>query len=242
MIYCALFLFVSLFTLAVTFSLTSDRYIYPLLPAMYLIGAQILLVGVSSVWRLARALIARRHFARSSRSGAYEPPFFLMRLMLGFSTALVCASVLILPLVPVGNFSLFISRVAGFAYHRHYNDYDAVGQYIHQHWQQGDVVISVSPAISVLYYVGHVDYFFSVNRALYLFEEDSHITDTPTGSIPLFNKSDFQAVLAKHPRIWIITDNGQYQYGLIKAQHFVFPSDFHIVFEGYGSAIYLRGG
>ncbi|MFL5695112.1 MAG: glycosyltransferase family 39 protein, partial [Ktedonobacteraceae bacterium] len=242
MIYCALFLFVSLFTLAVTFSLTSDRYIYPLLPAMYLIGAQVLLVGVYGVWRLARALIAQRYIGRSSGPGAYKPPFFLMRLMLGFSTALVCASVLIMPLLPVGNFSLFISRAAGLAYHRHYNDYDAVGQYIHRHWQQGDVVISVSPAISVLYYVGHVDYFFSVNRALYLFEEDSHITDTPTGSIPLFNKSDFQAVLATHPRVWIITDNGPYQYGLVKAQHFVFPSDFHIVFEGYGSAIYLRGG
>jgi hypothetical protein len=242
MIYCALFLFGSLFTLAVTFSLTSDRYIYPLLPAMYLIGAQVLLVGVDGVWRLARVLIAQRYIGRSSGPVAYKPPFFLMRLMLGFSTALVCASVLIMPLLPAGNFSLFISRAAGLAYHRHYNDYDAVGQYIHRHWQQGDVVISVSPAISVLYYVGHVDYFFSVNRALYLFEEDSHITDTPTGSIPLFNKSDLQAVLATHPRVWIITDNGPYQSGLIKAQHFVFPSDFHIVFEGYGSAIYLRGG
>ncbi|MFL5660577.1 MAG: glycosyltransferase family 39 protein, partial [Ktedonobacteraceae bacterium] len=140
MIYCALFLFVSLFTLAVTFSLTSDRYIYPLLPAMYLIGAQVLLVGVYGVWRLARALIAQRYIGRSSGPGAYKPPFFLMRLMLGFSTALVCASVLIMPLLPVGNFSLFISRAAGLAYHRHYNDYDAVGQYIHRHWQQGDVV------------------------------------------------------------------------------------------------------
>lgn len=242
MIYCAVFLFVSLLTLAVTFSLASDRYIYPLLPAMYVIGAQALLLGVRGVWRLARALIAQRHSGRRSGSVAYKAPFFLMRLMLGFSTALVCASVLIMPLLPVGNFSLFISRTAGFAYHRHYNDYDAVGQYMHRHWQKGDVVISVSPAISVLYYVGHVDYFFSVNRALYLFEEDSHITDTPTGSIPLFNKSDFQAVLATHPRVWIITDNGSYQYGLIKAQHFVFPPDFHIVFEGYGSAIYLRGG
>ncbi len=242
MIYCAVFLFVSLLTLAVTFSLASDRYIYPLLPAMYVIGAQALLVGVRGVWRLARALIARRHIGRSSGPVAYKPPFFLMRLMLGFSAALVCASVLILPLLPVGNFSLFVSRAAGLAYHRHYSDYDAVGQYMHQHWQQGDVVISVSPAISVLYYVGHVDYFFSVNRALYLFEEDSHITDTPTGSTPLFNKSDFQAVLAAHPRVWIITDNGPYQWGLIKAQRFVFPPDFHLVCEGYGSAIYLRGG
>ncbi len=240
-IYCALFLFVSLLTLAVTFSLASDRYIYPLLPAMYLIGAQALVVGIRGIWTLARALIARRQLRQRSGHVAQEPPFLWMRLMLGFTTVLVCAGVLIFPLLPVGNFSLFISRVAGFDYHRHINDYDAVGQYIHQHWQQGDVVICVSPAISSLYYVGHVDYFFSVNRALYLFEEDSHITDTPTGSIPLFNKSDFQAVLAAHSRVWIITDNGTYQRGLIKARQFLFPSDFHMVFEGYGAVLYFRG-
>ncbi|MFL5627253.1 MAG: glycosyltransferase family 39 protein, partial [Ktedonobacteraceae bacterium] len=140
-IYCALFLFVSLLTLAVTFSLVSDRYIYPLLPAMYLIGAQVLVVGIQGIWTLARTLIARRHFGHRSGHVSQEPPFLWMRLMLGFTTVLVCASVLILPLLPVGNFSLFISRVAGFAYHRHMSDHDAVGQYIHQHWQRGDVVI-----------------------------------------------------------------------------------------------------
>ncbi|MFL5628851.1 MAG: hypothetical protein ACJ788_24985, partial [Ktedonobacteraceae bacterium] len=187
------------------------------------------------------ALIARRHVGHRSVHGSQASPFVWMRLMLGFTTALVCASVLIFPLLPVGNFSLFISRVAGFAYHRHYSDHDTLGQYMHQHWQPGDVVICVTPAISSLYYVGHVDYFFSVNRALYLFEEDSHITDTPTGSIPLFNKSDFQTVLAAHARVWIITDNGVYQRGLVKARQFVFPPDFHVVFEGYGAVIYFRG-
>ena len=145
-------------------------------------------------------------------------------------------------MLPISNYNLFVSRQAGFLYHRHYPDYDAVGQYMHDHWRKGDIVISVSPAISILYYVGHVNYFFSIDRALYLFERDGRIVDTPTGSIPILSQSDFQAVLASHKRIWIISDNGLYQMGVTKNGRFTFPPDFHIVFEGYGSAIYLRGG
>jgi hypothetical protein len=110
-------------------------------------------------------------------------------------------------------------------------------------WKPGDVVISISPAISVLYYVKHVDYFFSIDRALYLFERNGTITDTPTGSNPMLNQSDFQAVLSSHQhnRIWIITDNGLYQSAVTKNGRFIIPPEFHIVFEGYGSAIYVRG-
>jgi uncharacterized membrane protein len=240
-IYCGILLFVSLATLALTFSLTSDRYMYPLLPAMYVLGAQALLLGLNSLWRLVRTLVARQHFGQQPGVATQEPPFLLMRLMLSCVTALICFSVLIAPLLPLGNFSLFLSRETGFAYHRHYNDYDAAGQYMHEHWQKGDVVIAVAPAISILYYVGHVDYFFSINRALYLFEKNGHITDTPTGSEPLFNINDFNALLASHARVWIITDNAGYQLQLKRERNFVFPPDFQLAFEGYGAAIYFRG-
>jgi hypothetical protein len=147
-----------------------------------------------------------------------------------------------MPILPISNYNLFVSRQAGFLYHRHYADYDALEQYMQQHWRKGDIVISVSPAISVLYYAGHVDYFFSIDRALYLFERDGHIVDTPTGSTPLLSQGDFQSVLATHKRIWIISDNGMYQAGVTRNGRFTFPPDFQVVFEGYGSAIYFRGG
>jgi hypothetical protein len=149
---------------------------------------------------------------------------------------------LILPVLPLSNYNLFISRQLGILYHRHYPDYDDAGNYLRQHMRPGDVVVAVSPAISIVYYVGRVDYFFSINRALYLFEENGRITDTPTGTTPLLNQSDFQAVLNTHTRIWIISDNSIYQSGTLKWGRFTFPSDFRIVYEGYGSAVYLRGG
>jgi hypothetical protein len=49
-------------------------------------------------------------------------------------------------------------------------------------------------------------------------------------------------VLAVYPRIWIVSDNGFYQHSLTKNGRFTFPADFRIVYEGYGSAVYFRGG
>lgn len=164
------------------------------------------------------------------------------RVLLVSTMMLLCASAVILPVLPLSNYNLFIVRQMGLLYHRHYADYDDAGNYLRQHMRPGDVVVAVSPAISVVYYVGRVNYFFSIDRALYLFEEDGRITDTPTGTTPLLNQGDFQAVLNAHSRVWIVSDRGIYQAGVLKGERFIFPSDFHLVYEGYGAAIYLRGG
>jgi hypothetical protein len=90
-------------------------------------------------------------------------------------------------MLPISNYSLFIDQLPGLAYHRHYPDYDAAGQYMQQHWQKGDIVIAVAPDFSVYYYTGHVDYFFSLDRALFLFERNGHIIDTSIGATALLN-------------------------------------------------------
>jgi len=242
--YCALFLLVSFLTLILIFTAKADRYIYPLLPVFYLLGAYALLTGLRAIWRLAWTSMGSLALAQSKEN----TPRFLqraflqpLRLMTLFTMTLVCAGVLLAPTMPINGYNLFLSRMVGLPYHRHYPDYDAAARYVQQHWQKGDIVIAVSPAISIRYYVGQVDYFFSVDRALYLFEKDDHITDTPTGSVPLLSQEDFQSVLATHARIWVLTDSGTYQSALLKNKRFVFPPDLHIVYRGYGSTIYLRG-
>jgi len=267
--YCAWFLCLSFGTLMLTFTLTSDRYIYPVLPIYYLVGAYALFQVLYGLWGFAcvRLMPSTSHQSRDvttpgrgqaqplpytkqptnpHRVGAGLAPALVgylawpVRIMVTLITLLVLATTLILPVLPVSGYNLFISREVGLAYHRHYADYDAVGMYMQQHWQKGDIVISVSPAISILYYVGHVNYFFSLDRALYLFEKDGHIIDTPTGSVALLDQQDFLAVIAAHTRVWIISDNGVYQSET--AKRISLPLDFHVVFEGYGSAIYFRGG
>ena len=256
--YCALFLIMSFITLVFVFTLASERYIYPVLPIYYLMGAAALVMGLQRLWAFVRprvtAPVSALAMGRADKSavGAIHRPLRVdeapmgaihrpMRWVLGLTMGLVLACVLLVPMLPLSNYNLFVSRVTGQSYHRQYPDYDAVGQYMQQHMQKGDVVIAVSPAISVLYYVGHVNYFLSVNRALYLFELNGHIIDTPTGSIALLNQADFASVLASHTRVWLVSDNGLYQAGALKDGRFVYPPDFHLVFEGYGSALYFRG-
>jgi hypothetical protein len=165
-----------------------------------------------------------------------------MRVVMTSTIVFVLATTFFLPMIPLSQYNHLMSNLAGWTYHRGYPDYNVAGQYVKEHWQKGDIVISVSPAISVLYYVGRVDYFFSVDKALYLFDPgDGRITDTPTASTPLLDQQDFQAVLSAHTRIWIISDNNVYQRSLLSSRRFLFPTDFRLVFEGYGSAVYFRG-
>ncbi|MBV9228426.1 MAG: glycosyltransferase family 39 protein [Chloroflexi bacterium] len=241
-IYIGLLFWGSLTILAVLFTLTADRYIYPILPLMYLGGSAAFIKGLRIMWRYVSTPLAPEHRNLPNAPRSKTLSSLSMQVMMTFASTLLCASILILPMMPFNGYNLFISRVVGFAFHRHFSDYDAVGQYMQQHMRPGDIVICVSQAITVRYYVHQTDYFFSIDRALYLFEENGRITDTPTGSTPILSQSDFQAILADHQRVWIISDNGGYQANVTgPGKRFSFPPDFHVVFEGYGSAIYARG-
>ncbi len=237
--YCALFLSISFFTLMLVFTMQADRYFYLLLPVYYLIGSYALMKMLDIACTFARSRLTLQRSLLGARMGGGEYLSWQMCWTLRCTMLLICACVLVAPMLPMSNYNLFISRLAGLSYHRHYPDYDAVGQYMQQHWRKGDVVISVAPDFSVFYYTGHVDYFFSIDRALYLFERNGHIVDTSIGAKALLSQGDFRAVLAAHARIWVISDNAEYQAQV--AKRFAFPPDFRIVFEGYGSAVYFRG-
>jgi hypothetical protein len=241
--------------LTFVFTLQSDRYVYPILPFMFLLTAYALQKIFNGMMDLARRFSASLHNPALSQTDrsitvAQEGQIdyrnvalsWPMRAALTSTIALVLATTFFLPMIPLSRYNHLISNLAGWTYHRSYPDYDVAGQYVREHWQKGDIVIAVSPAISVLYYVGRVDYFFSIDRALYLFDPgDGRITDTPTASTPLLSESDFLTVLASHVRVWIISDNSSYQYLLTRSGRFTFPTDVRLVFEGYGSAVYLRG-
>jgi 4-amino-4-deoxy-L-arabinose transferase-like glycosyltransferase len=226
--YCTIFLLSALATLIFCFTMKADRYIYPLFPLYYMLGAYVLLCWLRALWQGVNRVTAgklTRH-----------------RVLFVGSTLMLCASLLVLPALPLGGYNLFVSRISGLSYRHRYVDYDAAGTYIQQHWREGDVVISVAPAIITRYYAGHLDYFFSVDRALYLFEQDGKITDTPTGTRPLLSQGDLRAVLSRQGRIWVVTDKGLYQAGIQQGKRFSFPPGFHLVYNGYGAAVYLRDG
>jgi hypothetical protein len=235
--YCALFLIISSCTLIFAFTMQADRYYYPLLPMYYLMSAYAFWRILEAMWRFARPHL--------DLSGGKPLPAqelaLLPRIVMGGIATLLCISVLILPMLPISNYNLFISRVLSLPYRHHFADYDDVSQYMEEHLHKGDVVITIAPAVSILYYVGRVDYYFSIDRSLFLFERNGKLIETTSGASPLLNQSEFQNVLSAHDRIWLITDNGGYQGGVTKNSRFTFPPpDFRRVYEGYGSAVYFR--
>ena len=114
-----------------------------------------------------------------------------------------------------------------------------MGQYVKQHWQPGDVIISISPDIEMTYYVGHSDYYLSMDRALLMKEQNNHAMNNATGAIALFNQQDLDAVLSQHPRVWLISDHAGYELAALR--RFTIHKSFHIVCEGARTAVYLRG-
>ncbi len=234
--FCAVFWLSSLICLLLLFTMRADRYLYTLLPVYYLLGASMLLRLFSTLWQF---------FCTSLLPGA-RPEELRIRKRFGFLlgswvanliSVVLLAILLLLPALPLSNYNLFVSRLLGVKHHR-YPDYDAAGYYVRTHWHPGDVLLSVAPDFSVFYYSGHSDYFLSVDRALFLLERNGHIIDTSIGAYALFQQDDLLAVFANHNRVWIVSDNGIYQAQA--AKRFPFPSDVHLVFEGYGSAVYLR--
>ncbi|GCE03017.1 glycosyltransferase family 39 protein [Dictyobacter aurantiacus] len=238
--FLALFLILSSVVLITIFTMEADRYYYPLLPIYYILGSYAFWSILQQIWRFARP-----HLLQVERNldGQPHPVVSLpLRIVLATMAGILCLSILLFPALPLSNYNLFVSRSLGLSYRHHFADYDNVGQYMKDHFKKGDVVVSVAPAVSVLYYVGQVDYYFSIDRALFLIEQNRKVIETTSGSHPLFNQQDFQNVLAAHSRIWLITDNGGYQGGVTKNGRFTFPPpDFRMVYEGYGSAVYFRG-
>lgn len=237
--YCALFLVIASCTLIFLFTMQADRYYYPLLPIYYLMAAYAFWKVLDAFWRFARPVLMLP--PRGYKACGPRWKLLPMDILVKGTVGLLCAAVLLVPILPVSNFNLLASRIIGAPYHRHYPDYDNTANYINRHMQRGDIVITIAPAVTILYYVGHVEDFFSINRALFLIEQNGHLVETATGAHPLLNQQDFETVLAMHNRIWLVTDNGGYQGGVTRNGRFIFPPpEFRLVYEGYGSGVYFR--
>lgn len=215
---------VSLVFLIFLFSPTEDRYIYPLLPEMALLAAYAFVRGLG--WLAAQA---REHF----------PPL-IAHGVTGISGVILLGTVFVSQVTPVANFGLATSRLAGLPYHHHYPVYAMAGDYIRAHWQPGDVLVTLAPAIDGAYYAHQPTYLLYQSKALYLFEQAGHIVDTPTGSTVLLNEQDVREMIAQHHRIWVLAADNY--LCCITVNTFPITQFFALVYEDGGTYVYLRTG
>ena len=237
--YCALFFIVALATLIAIFTMQADRYFYPLLSIYYLLGSYVVWKTLEYLWTFVSSQllsITVRPDGEKIAQGVISPPVKVVSIAVA---SLTCLCILLAPMLPISNYNLVVSRTFGLSYLHHFSDYDTAGAYVKNHWHDGDVVLSMSPDIEMLYYLGRSDYFFSVDRALFLIERNGRAVNTATGATAVLSQTDFRALLSKYPRVWIVSDHSSYQSEI--SRHFTIPTDFHIVFEGARNAVYLRG-
>lgn len=220
--YLGAFLFVPLVTLMLTFSLTSDRYLVPMVPLFAMLSAA----------SIDRALVRLAAFARPRA----HP--LVSRALVAFAGMLLVAMLLFSQLAGIANFGLAASRALNIPHQHYYVEYQSAGDYILSHWQDGDVIIGLAPDLEGAYYAKPPAYFLYQNKALYLFERDSHIIDTPIGSQALLNSDDVNAVLAKHHRIWIFSSRSYQTFG----RNYPILQNFVLVYEGQGTFVYFREG
>ncbi|MEO8972841.1 MAG: glycosyltransferase family 39 protein [Ktedonobacteraceae bacterium] len=241
--YVALFLVISFLTLLFIFTMLAERYFYPLATFYYLMAAFALMKILRAIRAFSRLHTHRQKPVKGTFLKGHTYRFLPVDVLVFLTATLVCLSVLIVPMLPLGDYNLFTSRALGLPYYQHVGDYEEAGQYVRQHLRKGDIVISIIPDSIVLYYVGQSDYFFSIEHALFIFENDGHIVDTYTGKTALLNQSDLNTVLNTHARIWLISADSANQSSVRHVlKSFVFPSDFHIVYAGTSSIVFLRGG
>ncbi len=218
--YLSFFFFIPLLFLMLTFTLTADRYIYPLLPVFAILAAAALVWLVDMIARFARLRLTP----------------FIRRILITTCTALLIGTMLIAQIPALSNFGLAASRTLGVPYHHRYPDYQRAGNYIRAHWQPGDVLLVVAPATDGAFYVSPPAYTLYRDRALYVFESNGHIVDTLVGSIHLLNRQDFEAMLAKYHRIWVFAVS-RYQ---CCEDRFPILENFRLVFEGQDTIVYFR--
>ncbi len=241
--FIALFFFIGFLTLVFVFTMQADRYFYPLVTFYYLLAAYAFVKIARVTWAFARTRASSSNAPSITQGtpGRWQNSLhtLLLKWLVGLSASLVLLSVLLLPTFPLNNYNLFVSRLFNFPSYHHFGDYAEAGQYIEQHFRQGDIVISIIPDSIVMYYAGQSDYFFSINHALFLLEQDGRVVDTYSGKIALLRQSDLDAVLDTHARIWLFSADDHYQNEVL--QRFLIPSDFHVVYSGADSIVYLRG-
>ncbi len=220
--YLGLCLVMPLVVLALVLTLTSDRYIYPLLPLFCFLAASTVFWALE--WINAVSLTRLRPVARHA--------------LIGSTLVVLTASLVVAQTPALANFGLAVSRTLGITYRHHYPEYQLAGDYVKAHWQPGDILITVSPAIDGAYYAERPNFLLYQSKALYLFEQNGHIVDTPTGSIVLLNGNDLGAVLAKYHRIWLWSSPGYQCCGRTEA--FPIDQNFSLVYEGNDTLVYLR--
>lgn len=223
--YLSVFLWVPFAVLCFALSVLNDRYLVPILPMFAMLSAAAIVMAIDKVAALAR-----------ERVGGWRAPAIS-----GLFGILVVVAVLASLIPSISDVSLATSRALGLPYHHVKPNYRDAGVYLLEHWQPGDVMISMAPIGDVMFYARTPDYKVYQNKVLTLYEYQGHIVDNRGFTYELLNVNDFNEVLRHHHRVWLFSSTG-HTCCVGNAGTTPISQNFTLVFEGQGTYVYLHTG
>ncbi|TEU14591.1 MAG: hypothetical protein E3J21_15400 [Anaerolineales bacterium] len=88
--------------------------------------------------------------------------------------------------------------------------YDRAFGYVEEHWQEGDILVMILPAIGCVY-LGDCDYYANqVTYREHLMIVDGAPVDNWTGSTLVNSVGQLMPVLAENRRVWLVVDEGRF--------------------------------
>ncbi|HEX9035401.1 MAG TPA: glycosyltransferase family 39 protein [Ktedonobacterales bacterium] len=220
--YFSVMAFLPLIALCISLPLVNDRYLYPLLPFLFILEAAMIARLLRALWRSARRAVSPRVATSVTVTVA----------------ALLCLIVIGSEIPSIGNMGLAVSRTFGLSYHHSHPDYEYAGNYIRAHWEPGDALITAAPEADAAFYAKQPTYYLFHSKALSLFQRHGQVMTNNTGAIPILNVNDLYQALSTYHRVWLLTATGHTELvGNSGPRPILY--NFTLVYEGQNISVYL---
>lgn len=230
-LYLSTFLWLPVLVLSTVFSAYAERYIFVLLPMLFALAG----LGALDILGWLRALLTAPSEARERR--------LIAGLIL---TATVPGFVWLAGSIParLQDYGLALSRLVGVPYAQQQPDYGMVAAYMKAHEKPGDLFITLASTTATAYYAGRPPGMViqpHPNKLLFLTEKDGIVVDVYYGRPVILTAGDLQQVIASHPRVWLITDQGPYFDSVPADVTHLIRAQFTEVAGDAQTALYFRG-
>jgi hypothetical protein len=142
------------------------------------------------------------------------------------------------------DYGLAVSRLAGVSYEQQQPDYTAAAAYMNAHEQPGDLFITLASTTDTAFYAGRAPDMViqpHPNKFLFLTEKNGIVIDVYYGRPVILTAADLDQVLATHPRVWLMTDQGPYFNSVSADLTKLIRAQFTEVAGNAQTALYFRG-
>lgn len=230
-IYLSAFSCVPVLVLSAVFSASAERYIVVMLPGLFALAG----LGALDIVGWLRALLVagearQRRLAAGLILAATAPAFVWVA---GSMPA------------RLQDYGLAVSRLAGVSYEQQQPDYTAAAAYMKAHEQPGDLFITLASTTDTAFYAGRAPDMViqpHPNKFLFLTEKNGIVIDVYYGRPVILTAADLDQVLATHPRVWLMTDQGPYFDSVSADLTKLIRAQFTEVAGNAQTALYFRGG